>query len=150
IPVHLTSTVSRIVGLLPGTDRTNPVPPSIRFDTAIGEGLTPAGASRDQRQALVRRYPPLRCDRHQTNLIPVGSSSPSCLSRSSKRSPIALIRSVVSRSRICGKIRRNGGGGPESSQRGKDEPVPRGRAEGLPAACPGPPQGVRTKPGRDW
>src|SRR5215831_4509019 len=62
MPVHLTSTVSRIVGLLPGTGRTNPVPPSIRFDTAIGEGLTPAGASRDQRLALVRRHPPLRCD----------------------------------------------------------------------------------------
>src|SRR5215475_15644038 len=82
IPVHLTSTVSRIVGLLPGKVRTNPVPPSIRFDTAIGEGLTPAGASRDQRLALVRRHPLLRCDRHQTKLIPVGSSSPSRVSQS--------------------------------------------------------------------
>src|SRR5215813_9368977 len=82
MPVHLTSTVSRIVGLLPGKGRTNPVPPSIRFDTAIGEGLTPAGASRDQRLALVRRHPLLRCDRHQTKLIPVGLSSPSRVSQS--------------------------------------------------------------------
>jgi len=32
---------------------------------------------------------------------------------------------------------RSGGGGPESSQRGKDEPVAHRQAEGLPAACPG-------------
>src|SRR5215471_8001734 len=86
MPVHLTSTVSRIVGLLPGTGRTNPVPPSIRFDTAIGEGLTPAGASRDQRLALVSRHPPLRCDRHQTKLSPVGSSPPCASHSHSKKS----------------------------------------------------------------
>jgi len=67
--VRLTATVSRIVGLLPGKGRTNPVPPSIRFDPAIGEGPTPAGVSGDQRLDLVRRHPPLRCDRHQTKLL---------------------------------------------------------------------------------
>src|SRR5215510_9457070 len=48
-------TRARRSALLPfgGSDRPM-LPPSIRFDTAIGEGLTPAGASRDQRLALVR------------------------------------------------------------------------------------------------
>src|SRR5262245_26509376 len=63
MPMRLAATVSRIAALLPGTGRTKTAPPSIRFDTAIGEGLTPAGASRDQRQALARRHPPARAVR---------------------------------------------------------------------------------------
>ena len=67
-------TRARRSALLPfgGSDRPM-LPPSIRFDTAIGEGLTPAGASRDQRLALVRRRP-LRCDRHHAMLtVPLAS-----------------------------------------------------------------------------